>query len=172
MTTTPTVRGVLRPDRTDNLRYFTPALCLLSLEDTAWIAGVSNPSRAACRAAPHTGDVRPMCRVPQSRTGCRLLPRQAGSPCPSYPAAPDPIVRSGAVRRGGARRCLPSTVELPRCFAAGRSRGMVRRGDRTRTCSLRFWRPLLFQLSYTPRCRAIQRKRRPVPVRVGGISAG
>ena len=24
------------------------------------------------------------------------------------------------------------------------------RGDRTRTCGLRFWRPLLYQLSYTP----------------------
>ena len=24
------------------------------------------------------------------------------------------------------------------------------RGDRTRTCNQRFWRPLLYQLSYTP----------------------
>ena len=28
------------------------------------------------------------------------------------------------------------------------------RGDRTRTCDLRFWRPPLYQLSYAPRLRA------------------
>ena len=28
--------------------------------------------------------------------------------------------------------------------------GMTRRGDRTRTCNARLWRPLLYQLNYTP----------------------
>ena len=27
----------------------------------------------------------------------------------------------------------------------------VHRGDRTRTCDIRFWRPTLYQLSYAPR---------------------
>src|SRR5262245_20394246 len=57
----------------------------------AWTAGVSNPARAGCQPAPHTGDVRPMRRAPGSRTPRFLLPKQARSPrrsCPIAPAAP------------------------------------------------------------------------------------
>ena len=42
--------------------------------------------------------------------------------------------------------------------------GMVRRGDRTRTCNARLWRPLLYQLNYTPMAGVVpQRKSRPYP---------
>jgi hypothetical protein len=45
--------------------------------------------------------------------------------------------------------------ELVRDVDAGReiplfSRDPTGRGDRDRTCDIRFWRPALYQLSYTP----------------------
>ena len=62
----------------------------------------------------------------------------------------------GVVRLPGAPPWWPVTRGC--CLALWSSQfsspsGGVCRGDRTRTCNRRFWRPLLFQLSYTPiRC--------------------
>jgi hypothetical protein len=48
----------------------------------------------------------------------------------------------------------------------------VRTSGRTRTCNLRFWRPLLFQLSYTRMClELVNEKAARSPVGVGGSVA-
>src|SRR5690554_294849 len=41
------------------------------------------------------------------------------------------------------------------------------RADRTRTCNLRFWRPLLYQLSHRPRRAAITHLTEPEPCETG-----
>ena len=41
-------------------------------------------------------------------------------------------------------------VRAVRLYAAARRRADAGRGSRARTCDLRFWRPPLYQLSYTP----------------------
>lgn len=52
-------------------------------------------------------------------------------------------------RTGGIRTRDLQSPRLARCQAALRS-GRVGRGDRIRTCGIRFWRPALFHLSYAP----------------------
>ena len=47
-----------------------------------------------------------------------------------------------------ARHAVIAVRTLP--ASPSRADSTVRRGDRTRTCNLRFWRPLLYQLSHTP----------------------
>jgi hypothetical protein len=132
-----------------------------------WTAGESNPSRIACQATPHTSGAQPMSRELGSRTPHFLVPSQVRSPSRSFPkpaGGPAPLLACGG------RPCcfMPSTVEFSTHIAAGRGRGLASRGDRDRTCNLRFWRPLLSRLSYTPRCRCCATRKPPYPVRVGG----
>ena len=85
-----------------------------------------------------------------STTAAGAAPRRAPPRCVS------------TCRRVGARRPISSTVQFsslasrrgqrvlegPCAVRQHRTQGR-RTGDRTRTCNLRFWRPLLYQLSYT-----------------------
>src|SRR5687767_109344 len=53
-----------------------------------------------------------------------------------------------------AQELLHPLEELHRTSLRRPGRGCPGRGDRTRTCNLRFWRPLLYHLSYSPIDRA------------------
>ena len=65
----------------------------------------------------------------------------------------DASVLVGCCSRGS-----PS-VEVRACRPRrGSGAADVRRGDRTRTCNLRFWRPVLCQLSYAPRTQRHRRR--------------
>lgn len=64
---------------------------------------------------------------------------------------------------------MPSTVDLSKHNTTSSLAG-VSRGDRTRTCNTRLWRPLLYQLNYTPIILAVQRKTARTLVRAGGRS--
>jgi hypothetical protein len=130
-----------RPDRTGNLRYFTPALCLLSLKGIEWTWTGSNRRPRVCRtralpAAPQAQDV----RDPRIELGvsCSQSRRVNHLPRPGRPDTVDAALACHAIHCGVLNVHVP-----PACWA-------VRRGDRTRTCNLRFWRPALNQLSYTP----------------------
>src|SRR3954453_4981620 len=65
-------------------------------------------------------------------------------------------------RLGGPTRT--SRVPPGRCASPDQRAARERnRGDRTRTCDIRFWRPTLYQLSYAPRLSRWRLYRRPRP---------
>ena len=59
-----------------------------------------------------------------------------------------------------------STSPCPHVFRGGRSRG-----DRTRTCNLRIWRPLRFRLRHTP-MKLFRKEKGRLPGSGGGLRAG
>ena len=110
-----------------------------------WTARVSNPPRDACRASPHTRDVRPIRLRPRNRTACLRVPSAAGQP------APPPQISPAAAGLAAAGRGVSYAI---RCgvlnHRSHRPKSGESRGDRARTCNLRFWRPLRYQLRHTP----------------------
>ncbi len=64
------------------------------------------------------------------------------------------LAESGGGRAGKtALQNKKSRGELPRDFCARSDRRAIGRGAKTRTLDTRFWRPLLYQLSYTPKAK-------------------
>jgi hypothetical protein len=126
-----------------------PAALPLTPKGPAWRSGESNPGPSVCRTDALPTELQPheTRREPGNRTPRFLAPNQVRSPSRSFPKMPSAVEFS-----------MWSHVPAA-CWGM-----MVRRGDRTRTCSLRFWRPTLNQLSYTPIGKT---KNRPVPVRGG-----
>ena len=111
--------GASRPDRTGNLRYFTPALCLLSLGGTG---GAERSRTAGLRSARPTLfllSYSPTSRERASRTRCFSAPNRARSPCRSSPMSPP--TTGDRPRRAGF--LMPSTVEFSTTSTAGRNRG-------------------------------------------------
>src|SRR5665213_1499043 len=61
------------------------------------------------------------------------------------------ILKPRKAQKREACEAFPGVVQMPRCNAAIPARnGQIGRGSRARTYGLRFWRPPLYQLSYTP----------------------
>lgn len=70
---------------------------------------------------------------------------------PRFELAPLPIGPRGLRVGGRTRTCTTQTLDLVP-LPLGYTDILFRtQGDRTRTCGTRFWRPLLFHLSYAPR---------------------
>ena len=59
--------------------------------------------------------------------------------------------RTTAVLSPGSEPSLQDPPPAPDVAAPEPGFAAKNRGDRTRTCNPRFWRPVLYQLSYTPR---------------------
>lgn len=143
--------------------------CLLSLRGIAWTCPDSNRGPLLCQssalpAAPQahesgTGESNP------------ALPGPRPGPV-TAPVVPD-AGRHRAHSCPGRRNCfMPSTVEFSTHVRRRLTGARVRRGDRTRTCSLRFWRPLPYQLGHTPRKHTATRgvltlQREEPPTRIG-----
>ena len=68
--------------------------------------------------------------------------------------SPSSVVVAGSVHRRSSRLRGPRRADCgDRSAEPDRARqAPSRRGDRTRTCNLRFWRPLRYQLRHTPTC--------------------
>src|SRR5215210_3033257 len=94
------------------------------------------------------------------------MSRQAGSIVWEFKAAPD-IRQSGPAAGGG--YVLRAALKVKTPEPAVQPRGLVEwagRSGRARTCDPRFWRPVLYQLSYTPAGNL--RRRRSAPFQAYG----
>ena len=129
--------------------------------------GTRTPCLRPAEAALYLMSYIPLRPGPENRTRCLLFPKQAGQPAPSPRIPP------------GRRQCAPLAGRSMYAIHCGilnspsrRPKSGESRGGRARTCNLRFWRPLRFQLRHTPMdFVAVQRKSRPIPVWVGGSAS-
>jgi hypothetical protein len=84
------------------------------------------------------------------------------------------FINCGPARPGSAscsrRRGRPWGL-LPACSRSTGTCAVVGRGSRARTCDLRFWRPPLYQLSYTPSVPASIPKQRQLQAWRAGLRA-
>ena len=103
---------------------------------------------------------------PGFEPGTFALPRRRATRLRHKPIPPGRRKRAPATGLSD----MPSTVE----FSRHRATSVLgpRRGDRTRTCSLRFWRPLLNLLSYTPRKKVLPYNEKPPGPHAGWAASG
>ena len=111
----------------------------------------------------------PVCRTGALPTAPQAHASGAGESNPACPGPrPGPVTEPVTPEVPGRRRTMPPTgphIDAIHCGVlntpVSRDRLGTRRGDRTRICSRRFWRPLLNQLSYTPRKEALPYNEKP-----------
>ncbi len=143
-----------------------------SHQPRTWNWAESNRRPPVCRTGALPSELQPhllIVRGPRVERGGLLVPGQAGF------RLPHPGSRPGQTRR------VPCAGRADVCHPLWNYQGSqprtcpgVSTGGRSRTRNQRCWRPPLYLVELHPYgdWLAVQRKRRPFPVRVGGVGAG